>query len=214
MTATPNWCIHGVSRRQAMDSSLLCMAANTGMKILEFHHLIWDFFCFIKLRTEKKEEGWCLTFTRVSRLFCVFFLCVFSFFCMCGFFFNYSVIPYLEAKIFPLKKKCNKILAYYTKYCQYLLSRLNYSAIWSIWRNLIFIILEGTQFLHFKWSCSKKLPRKNYSVLKECLLFLLISFLDSITNKIKNCSRHSHIIGFFVKYVTCNSIAWKMQSLT
>lgn len=108
MTATPNWCIHGVSRRQAMDSSLLCMAANTGMKILEFHHLIWDFFCFIKLRTEKKEEGWCLTFTRVSRLFCVFFCVCFLFFVCVGFFLITLLYPTLKLKYFLLKKNVTR----------------------------------------------------------------------------------------------------------
>lgn len=61
-------------------------------------------------------------------LFVGFFFCfvLVFFFGWLVFLVNYCILLYLEAKIFPLQKKK---MAHYTKHCQYLLSKLNYSAI-------------------------------------------------------------------------------------
>ena len=134
MTVIPNWSTHGVSGRQTMNSPLCFLAVNMRMRILEFYHLTWlFFFCFSKVCLEKKEQGWCLNFSRISRYLCFlwffFVLFCFVFFGWLVFLVNYCILLYLEAKIFPLQKKK---MAHYTKHCQYLLSKLNYSAIWSI----------------------------------------------------------------------------------
>lgn len=111
MTVIPNWSTHGVSGRQTMNSPLCFLAVNMRMRILEFYHLTWlFFFCFSKVCLEKKEQGWCLNFSRISRYLCflwVFFFVSFWFFFLVGWFFWLITVFYstLKLKYFLFKKK-------------------------------------------------------------------------------------------------------------